>query len=577
MNGFFCCKGIDCEKHPLTDAKTLRYKDIVLAYSPLNKFMQDKLFFEDESKIVLLDGVIFNKTELMGENGKSDWQETFNSLYDEYCKEEPSKLINKFRGSFSGIIIDKANDTIFAYTNHSGEKTVYYTVADGALIIASHNNITTEIMGTNHAEVKPNIASMYEMLITGSILQGKTPFENVRRVTAGKYMMYKEGVASEVRYHMFRNVPEHTLSLEACVKQFDVLFRQAIERIYSKNKEYGYRAECDLSGGLDSRMATYVAHEMGYTDILNVSFGQSGTLDHTISKKIASDLGNEYFFLPLDGGNFLLDIDEMADKFGGQLMYIFSRGMNRAFKHIDTDNIGLACTGLLGELQNAYWTQGDKHTPSNYITNRRITEIELTVPKEYTQDYDNYEHMNLYEYSFAIFMTSAVIRQDKVEVFSPFVDKDLLEFSYKVPLKYRKDYLFSMTWMDKYYPKAAKYNWQTKQMPVHHYLNGRLYMRKHFDSICKFFKRVCNKLFRVFSVNYRFLFSDDTSPFDYWYKTNPEIVNFFERYFETNIGLVEDTQLKQDITKVFKQNKVYNKIYCAYVLAIYKRYFYRVK
>lgn len=569
MYGFLITRGVPSQETPLDNPQTLSYGDVRFYYNPLPKFENDHLFYEDEEKIVFLDGVVFNNHELMDARGCKSWRETV----DQLIREDSKTFQKELRGSFCGALLQKGSGEMVIFTNQSGEKTVYYAQREGLFIAASHNNILTAVLKNQGFPVAPDLQGQRELLCCGGILHGKTPFQGVRRLTAGKYLLAGERGCEEVRYHMFRNIPEHELSLEECVDELDKRFRKAVDRIFAKNKEYSYQGECDLSGGLDSRMATWVAHDLGYQNILNVCYCQSGNIDHTTSRKIARDLGNEYFFLPMNGGGFLADVDETVDKFGGQVTYIICSGASRAMKQIASHNIGMCCTGLLGELHNGYWTEGAVHTPPNYIGNRYSTVVPVQIPEEYRAGYDNFEQMNLYEYSALLFMTSALVRQQEYEVTSPFIDVDYLEFAYCVPLKWRKDYLLTMTWMTRKYPKAAKYVWQTKRMPVDKAYRRQLYFPKLAGDVRRFVIRCVNKAGRILHLPIQFTLNDDMNPLDLWYRTNPRLRKFINGYYQENIGRIADPQLRADVRKTFDQGGARDKLQVINLLAVYKRYF----
>ncbi len=569
MYGFLITQGAPSQETPLENPKTLSYEDIRFYYSPLPKFEKDHLFYEDEEKIILLDGVIFNSRELMAAHGCAGWRETIEQM----IREDPETYQKELRGSFCGALLQKGSGEMLIFTNHSGEKTVFYSRQADLFAAASHNDILTAVLKSQGLSIQPDIQACRELMCCASILHGKTPFLGIRRLNAGKYLLVREGNCEELRYHMFRNIPEHELSLEECIEELDKRFRKAVDRIFSKNEEYGYQGECDLSGGLDSRLATWVAHDLGYHNILNICYCQSGNIDHTTSKKIAHDLGNEYIFLPMDGGNFLKDLDETTGKFGGQVSHTVCTGANQAMKQIAGHTIGICCTGLLGELHNAYWTEGAVHTPPNYIKIRYSSVVPLEVPKEYSTNYDNYEQMNLYEFSALLFMSSALVRQQEYEVTSPFVDTDFLEFAYRIPLKWRKDYFLTMSWMTSRYPKAAQYVWQTKRMPVDKAFRHQFYFPKLLDDGRTLAVRCINKTARILHFPIQITFKSDMNPFDLWFCTNRSLREFINAYYQENIGRISDPQLQADTRKTFEQGTARDKLQAIGLLAVYKRYF----
>lgn len=567
MFGFVITNSTAYKGDGLTSARSFSYGDTTFFYSPLPKFENDKLFFEDEEKIAILDGVIYNKQELMCGYGCDSWQVCFDRIF----AESPELFMNKLRGSFCGAILSKNKGTLMVFENQSGEKPIYYSVQKNFFVVASHNNLLLPLLKAENISTEADVQGCRELTALGYCAHGNTPFAGVRRLFAGKKLYIEKGTAREDRYHMFRNIPEHNLSMEECVEEFDKRFRVAVDRIFSKNEEYGYQAECDLSGGLDSRMATWVAADLGYKNILNVCYCIRGNIDHTTSKKIAGDLGNDYFFLPLDGGDFLLDVDEVVEKYGGQVSYIISTGANRAMKEIAKRNIGMTVTGLLGELHNAYWTEGYEHTAPNLTMNRYSPAVDYKLPESYKEDYDNFEQMNLYEFSNLMFLSSAIVRQQSVEVASPFVDVDFLEFAYRIPLKFRKNYLLTQTWMVKKYPEAAKYVWQTMRMPVDKHFYGKIYIPKVLDDIRSIAVRGINKGARMLNVPFQISLKADMNPFEIWYRTNPQIRAFIDSYYKANIPLVNDIQLKTALAAAFAGD-TRDKLQAINLLAVYKRY-----
>ncbi|PEN17505.1 asparagine synthase, partial [Bacillus wiedmannii] len=96
-----------------------------------------------------------------------------------------------------------------------------------------------------------------------------------------------KGIVEVHRYFNLNNTPREDKSEEAIIEEMDSLFREAIRLQFEKDREYGYKHIASLSGGLDSRMVNFVAHDLGYKDILNYTFSQSNYLDEKIAKDIA--------------------------------------------------------------------------------------------------------------------------------------------------------------------------------------------------------------------------------------------------------------------------------------------------
>jgi len=573
--GFVLAKNHDnnVEEKQLSQMNRIVWEGYSVHYNPLPKFENDKLFYHNKDRLVLLDGVIFNKQDLIEKYHSIDWRTAFDAIYDEYG----ITCIDLLRGSFCGIIIDqRQKETLYAFSNHTGERPIYYHKDANGLcdLVASHVNFMEGFIKSKNEKLIPSIESAYMLLSTGSCLGNNTPFENIFRITAGKYIEANAIGVKELWYHMFRNVPEWEKSLDDLIEEGDKLFRQAEKRIYGKNQEYGYESECDLSGGLDSRMATYVAHELGYEAILNMCYCIEGNLDNIISKQIAHDLGNRYSFLNMDG-NVLMDIDQNVDLVGGQVIYSVGTGSRRSLEQIDTSNLGMCCTGLLGELENAYWIEGNEHTPANYIrsSSRFSNFYPLKLSKEIHQPYENYEQENIYEHSLQLFISSTIIRQQITEVTSPFFDVDYIDFIFKVPLKYRMNYKYLTTWMMKKYPKAAEYVWQAKGIPVKNWVTGEKFDHNYLLDMTDFSKQKINGVFRKANIKFQFSRISDMNPTYTWYCKNKELRNYIDNYFNNNIAAVENKQLQIDLRNMFKKGTPMDKILVCNYLGINKRYF----
>lgn len=377
MNGFILKLGVkNQERIPSKQLEQSNIKHLIheqentcfeMYYSPMPLFEQDKLLFETDHFIILLDGFILNKLELLKNYSKTSWSDCFLTLY-----QESPDFMNKLRGSFRGAVYDKDKNSLICFTNHSGEKTAYYYHGNKELVVVSHNDLMKDYFDANNLECMWNYETAYELLTLGYALDNHSPLNNVYRITAGKYVCFdvNTGSLKVERYHMFKNSPSLNLTEEEALKEFDRLYRQAVNRIFAKNEEYGYCHEADISGGLDTRMVNWVAHDLGYRNFININYCHPGGIDYDTAKKLSKDLENEFLYYSMENGDFLMDVDDMVGVHGGQVIYCISTGANRSYSKIKDRNVGIAVTGLVGEMCNAYWRQGGQHTPPAIITNR---------------------------------------------------------------------------------------------------------------------------------------------------------------------------------------------------------------
>lgn len=545
-----------------------RTDNYYIKYKGLNKFSEDHLFIEDKRYFVVLDGVILNKKELLSDSSTNSWKECFCEL----IKDGIETGINQLRGSFRGAVIDFDSDKIKIFTNQTGEKTIYYFIQEGKFIAASHAVILIKAMKCLGLSYSPDISALHELLCIGEILSDKSPIQEIKRLTAGKMLEINKKNIEIHSYHRFKNYPEFTGDIDECIDLLDTKYRDAIERIFSKNLEYGYISECDLSGGLDSRMVAWVANDLGFKNIINISYCQSKSIDHKVSKKLASDLGNEYIFIPLDGGSFLMEIEDTCRKFGGQETYTICTGAVQAIEKIKDKNVGIMAMGLWGEALKAELWGGETHMPGN-VTTRYSNIIPFQFPENISAQYETYEQEGFYEYGAPLIISSIIARQDFTEAFSPNMDVDLLEFIYSIPLEYRRNYRIFEKWMISKYPKAAEYLWSTVKMPVNYHYNNKVYIPKLLHSLSDFGKRIINKLSREIDIHLQIPLYHEMHPIQVWYMTNDTLREFINNYYQNYSKIITDKSLKNEISETFVSKIAWNKIQAINVIATYKLFF----
>ena len=83
--------------------KMLYFDDFYIEQRTINKFLNDKVFEENDSYFILTEGVILNSVELINKYNASSFFETIINMY----KQNGYGFFSEFRGSFSGIFYDK--------------------------------------------------------------------------------------------------------------------------------------------------------------------------------------------------------------------------------------------------------------------------------------------------------------------------------------------------------------------------------------------------------------------------------------------------------------------------------------
>lgn len=532
----------------------------------INKFLKDKVFYEDETYFILTEGVILNSKDLLSKYNKNSFEETIITMYEKNGNE----FFNEFRGSFSGIFFNKEKDEKIIYTDHIGSKQVFYVEERDNFIFGTTIDNLVKLMRKNNIEYTFNEDAAYCMLTYGFNIEEKTFFNEIKKVKAGTYLYIKENKMEIIRYHLLDNTPNYNLSEKEIIEKIDILFRQAIKRAFEKDKEYDYKHLVALSGGLDSRMTTWVAHDMGYNkEIVNYTFSQNNHLDETVPKKISSDLKHEWIFKSLDNGLFLENIDETTKISSGGAFYLGLAHGNSMFKLLNKERFGLVHSGQLGDVIVGTYSSKNDYTDNFDIlsgANSKIlkNKIEKSMFKE---KYKNEEIFKMYQRGFGGINQGLLISQYETETYSPFYDLEFLEFCFSIPLNLRLNHNIYYKWILNKYPKAATYKYEK--------LNGKITdIKVKILGKEVLLKQLPKKLFNKFNKSKSGINSKKhMNPIGYWYKTNSNIKLYLDNYYEENIGLLRNIKLEETCKELYTKNTPIEKLQVLSLLSVLKLYF----
>ncbi|PEJ17460.1 asparagine synthase [Bacillus toyonensis] len=552
MPGFLGVIGDKRSNNELIDLNNPRYNELItneiygesfyLARFVNNKFLNDKVFFENDKYIVITDGILLNSTFLKEKYHKESISELLIEMYEQ-CGET---FFEQIRGSYSCILYNKEADNWLIYTDRLGDKKVYYKNSYQGFFFGSRIYELTKILD----EGRLDNDSCLCMLTLGYMVDDRTMVKDVKRLLPGHYVKINKGIVEVHRYFNLNNTPREDKSEEAIIEEMDSLFREAIRLQFEKDREYGYKHIASLSGGLDSRMVNFVAHDLGYKDILNYTFSQSNYLDEKIAKDIASDLNHEFIFKSLDDAKFLFDLEDILKINGGTSIYYGVAHSKNNLEKLNFKNYGMVHTGQLGDVViGSFLKESNYNQPidlTSYVYSTKYKDKLDTIDKK---EYPDDEIFKMYNRGFNFALNGNLAFQEFTESMSPFCDVDFLQYCMNIPLKYRVGHNLYFKWIIKKYPKAAEYIYESIKAKI---TTPKVYIRSK-----DFFIRGTNKVLRKLNLPtlYGYNTKNGMNPFDYWYRTNSELKEFIDSYYKQNIKLLDTLNEKE--LKVMCEN-LYN-------------------
>ena len=445
-----------------------------------------------------------------------------------------------WRGSFYGVLRDEKCDTTLLFNDQIGSKMLFYAQTETGLQWDTDVYMLARLI---KAEAD-NEHFLWQMLIYVFSAVGETAFKPIRRLLAGEYICVCGDKIEKRIYHRFGNTPNN-LSLEENIERIDTAFRKAVARAIRKNEECGYMHFLPLSAGLDSRMTNRVAHEIATTPIHNITYSQSGFYDETTPRELAEYWHNKMHFTPLDGGDCLMNLEEVNRMTGGLVHYSGASETLFGLPEEAKEKGGVFLTGMVGDIVvgTAYTTRNPDqpyHVGEGAVIHGYDNKLRDLLPADFEQLYPNRELYYLYVRGFnCANLGSPLIHQQYGESYSPFCDVDVLEAAYSAPLKQRWGHQLYDQWILTKYPDMAQWLHNGKERIGHRSRTVSLFGRKM--SVSELPERliwyVCKRL-HIHDF-YKEAEGKTMTPEDTWFAQNEPLRVWAEKYIQANMALLD--------------------------------------
>ena len=553
------------------------YRDIVCRNQMIHKFEQDKVFVETEGFILLLDGVVTNRRELIDQSGRScddsaflSWSQTLLSLYEK----EGEAFFASLRGSFAGALYDKCREKWIIFSDQIGSKFVYYAQVGGFFCCALEMGQIYKILQENDIAYHLDDFGPWMLLTYGFMLDSTTLCREVRKINPGCYITLQNGNLIEHRYYMLDNTPDPSITEQDAIDIIDHYFRRAVILDFEKDKEYGYRHLVGLSGGLDCRMTSFVAQDCGYTDQLNMTFSQTGYWDQTLPMKMSAAMKHEWIFKALDNGLWLYDVDEIIRSNGGNVLYYGTAHSNSLLKYLNFEPLGLEHTGQLGDVivgsfvkadeKDAKYSLGDRAYSKKYLEHLSDYQLTLSTSKEiglfYYRGFNGTNNGLQYVYNYS-------------ETLSPFLEKDFMEKALSIPLGLRQNHYIYKKWILAKYPQAAEYEWETTGRKITDVLapsKSKSFVLSSFKTPIKAIvkkiigKTAGNKNEQEIPIG--------MNPVDYYISHNQDLRNYLAEYFQY-MEAISDPEIRKTLEGIRESGSATEKLQAVSLLGTIKLFY----
>lgn len=524
----------------------------------------DDFYLQSDRFDFLFEGVLLNKSKLLKEYALKDFETLIRELYT--LKKEG--LIRLFEGEFRGFIWDKIQNKLFVFTNITSTQRVFYGKFEDQIFIDTSLIRFNKILKEREIKTQPDLESLYQLLCFTNLTEDKTPVQKIRKLLDGHYLEIQPASVElvEKAYFTLSDTALFKGGKHAAIDCIHEIFSDSVLMEYEKDTELGTDHLALLSGGLDSRVALMYALKNDIRPGNALCFSQSDYYDHTISAKIAEDHQLHYEFIPLDGGKFLKQIDELMEISEGMVLYTGGIHVQHAVENMRYENFALFHSGQIGDgVLGGFNTEPRRKKP-NYF---KIVESPAFLPKvqnslnEILQKYETEELFLLRNVAYNRTVLGAHVLQQKRYQTSPFMTKDFLQLAISLPEEWKFNHRFYIEWINKHCKEATNYRWE------------RTLMKPNASWKTNFGDLVLKRSFKI--LNERILKTPQKSsmyPYQFYFDQNVEIQNCYQKYFGENIYRLENyPELSKDVSALFQTDSFSLKSKAINILSIFKLYF----
>ncbi|MEB3755341.1 MAG: hypothetical protein GSR79_00545 [Desulfurococcales archaeon] len=490
-------------------------------------------------------------------------------FHDKESIEDMGEFIRSFRGVFSGIFYDNSRKVVYAFVDHLSSKALYYYVDHDLVIISSSYPMVLELLNAIGVKLILNEHGAYFLLSFGYMIRDSTLVKGVQKVLPGSIVeinLMDRSVRS-IQYYRIDNKPVYD-DVNDTINGIERRFLKAVKREFNVDSEIAKYHLITLSGGLDSRMVTLTSFELGYRNSITFTFGQSNYYDQLISRKIANDLGIRNIFIPLDGGSYLLNVNDNISINGGLVYYSNAAHLRYALSILDRFSVlspaGIVHTGVLGDGVMGVYLRKPYHIPALPTTIYKFAISKKLLSKAVKfidfSAYKNAEEFGIYETSINTTFNGYRVIEQFTEFYSPFTDVDFMDYVFKIHPKLRYEDNIYLEWIKNKRPVALKYQWER--------LGFRPIMSSKFRKINR--KMIVAYRYALRKWNISPLYS--MNPFDYWYSHNSSLRSLFDTLFRNGIPYVSNNELRDDVKWLYNTGSMIEKTMSVTLLATIKKF-----
>jgi len=310
---------------------------------------------EDGSVHVVLNGEIYDYRRLRDELSalghrfatRSDTEVIVHGweAFGESCPEA-------LNGMFAFAVWDRRRDELLIARDRMGEKPLYYTFVEGALVFASE---LRAVLAYPDVRARLDLRGLARYLAFDYVPDPHTILEDVWKLPPGHSLVAGGGKVKTQRYWEVPFAPDDTLDETACCAEI----RRRLDEAVGLRLHSDVPVGCFLSGGIDSTsIAATAARQHTGIRTFSVGYVEPAYDERRYARLVAERYGTrheELVVTPADAGGVLADLGGLLDEPLADMSFVPLYLLSRAARR----NVTVALTGDGGdELFAGYPSMG---------------------------------------------------------------------------------------------------------------------------------------------------------------------------------------------------------------------------
>ncbi len=521
----------------------------------LKNLANEKLWVDTSEFFIVTEGVITNLKALTEEFKAKD----YTTLLLHLIKEKT--FFNKFKGHFSGFIYYKKTGNCFAFNNHTGSKKLFYFSNSDYLLFGSDLYTLHEALKSLKIKTTPDIEAAYLLLSSGFMMSDFTLIKEIKQICAGQYAKLIDNNITIDSYFHLSEISENSLNKKDIIEKIDYLFQKAIQYEYSIDENYKLNSISTLSGGLDSRMTTLIAHKLGFNQTC-LNFSEMGYADQIIANEISDKYKLKLHFVPLKADS-LINIDKVILVNDGLTIYTGASHVFEALKNLNIQNTGLIHTGILGDaIFGSYLRKKEIEAPDinngsySMLMSIKTASLKRKIAADYTSD----EVFKFYTRGFHGINNGFLYFDLLGETTSAFLEPEFLKFVLSIPREFRIKECIYIDWIHNLQPTCGDFIWENQ--------GGKPTNNEILRSFYRYKRAIIKRL------PFKSMWKNNMNPEQLWYDKNPNVKQYLDTYYQNHLYLADfNKELLTDLTKMYNTGTITEKTQVLTLLAAYKLHF----